>query len=429
MKILFRPLLCALVALATACATPHPQPVSTPAPPPVAAAKPAPAPVPLLLISIDGYRTDYIERGLSPTLASLASQGVRASHGMQPSFPSLTFPNHYTIVTGLRPDHHGIVNNTMIDPALGKFSLGNREAVSNGQWWSQGTPLWETAQQHGMKTATMFWPGSEADIHGAHPDFWKPYDGNITPDQRVDQVLAWLDLPAGERPMFLTLYFDEVDHAGHHFGPDSPQVNEALTHTDAALDRLVKGLQQRGLLDRINMIVLADHGMASSPARNVVVIDKLIPLKQVELVSVGVLAGFNPRPGFDFAKIEARMEQPQQHMTCWDKTRVPARLAYGSNARVPQLLCLADVGWRISTHEYLAKKKEPMRGDHGYDNAAPQMQALFVAHGPAFRAGAEVPSFPNVDVYPLMTHLLDLPAASNDGDYDAVKGMLKPDAQ
>lgn len=429
MKILFRPLLCALVALGAACATPHPQPVSTPAPQPAVAAKPAPVPAPLLLISIDGYRTDYIERGLSPTLASLAKQGVRATDGMQPSFPSLTFPNHYTIVTGLRPDHHGIVNNTMTDPVLGKFSLGNRDAVSNGQWWAQGTPLWETAQQHGMKTATMFWPGSEADIHGAHPNFWKPYDGNVTPDQRVDQVLAWLDLPAGERPTFLTLYFDEVDHAGHHFGPDSPQVNEAIAHTDAALDRLVKGLQQRGLLDRINMIIVADHGMASSPKANVVVIDKLIPLKQVELVSVGVLAGFNPRPGFDFAKIEARMERPQQHMTCWDKTRVPERLAYGSNARVPQLLCLADVGWRISTREYLAKKKEPMRGDHGYDNAAPQMQALFVAHGPAFRAGAEIPSFPNVDVYPLMTHLLDLPAAANDGDYDAVKGMLKPDAQ
>ncbi|KLD64539.1 ectonucleotide pyrophosphatase/phosphodiesterase [Dyella japonica] len=429
MKILFRPLLCSLIVLAAACATTHPQPVSAPSPQPVAVAKPAPAPAPLLLISIDGYRSDYIERGLSPTLASLARQGVRAADGMQPSFPSLTFPNHYTLVTGLRPDHHGIVNNTMTDPVLGKFSLGNREAVSNGQWWAQGTPLWETAQQHGMKTATMFWPGSEADIHGAHPNYWKPYDGKITPDQRVDQVLAWLDLPAGERPTFLTLYFDEVDHAGHHFGPDTPQVNEAIAHTDAALDRLVKGLQQRGLLDRINMIIVADHGMASSPAHNVVVIDKLIPLKQVGLVSVGVLAGFNPKPGFDFAKIEASMEQPQQHMTCWDKTRVPARLAYGSNPRVPQLLCLADVGWRISTREYLAKKKEPMRGDHGYDNAAPQMQALFVAHGPAFRAGAEVASFPNVDVYPLMTHLLDLPAATNDGDYDAVKGMLKPDVQ
>lgn len=429
MKILFRPLLCSLIALGAGCATSHPQATAPTVTAPQSAAKPKATPAPLLLISIDGYRTDYIERGLSPTLASLAKQGVRAADGMQPSFPSLTFPNHYTIVTGLRPDHHGIINNTMTDASLGKFSLSNRDAVSNGQWWAEATPLWETAQAHGMKTATMFWPGSEANIHGEHPNFWKPYDGNVTPDQRVDQVLAWLDLPAAERPAFLTLYFDAVDHAGHDFGPDSPQVNEAIAQTDAALARLVQGLQQRGLLDRINMIVLADHGMASAPQRNTVLIDKLIPLKHVELVSVGVLAGFNPKPGFDFAKIEAQLERPQQHMTCWDKTRVPARFAYGSNPRVPQLLCLADVGWRISTAEYLAKKKKPTQGDHGYDNAAPQMQALFLAHGPAFREGALVQSFPNVDVYPLMTHLLDLPAAANDGDYDAVKGMLKPDAQ
>jgi predicted AlkP superfamily pyrophosphatase or phosphodiesterase len=432
MKILFRPLLCSLIAFGAGCASPQPQPApsaaAVSASPTAAQAKPAPAP--LLLISIDGYRTDYIERGLSPTLASLAKQGVRAADGMQPSFPSLTFPNHYTIVTGLRPDHHGIINNTMSDPVLGKFSLSKREAVSNGQWWAEATPLWETAQAHGLKTATMFWPGSEADIHGEHPDFWKPYDGKVTPDQRVDQVLAWLDQPAAERPTFLTLYFDAVDHAGHDFGPDSPQVNQAIVETDAALARLVKGLQQRGLLDRINMIVLADHGMASAPMRNAVVLDKLIPIEHVDLVSVGVLAGLNPKPGYDFAPVEAQLEKPQQHMTCWNKSNVPPRFAYGSNPRVPQLLCLADVGWRISTSDYLAKKKnKPTQGDHGYDNAAPQMQALFVAHGPAFREAALVPSFPNVDVYPLMTHLLDLPPATNDGDYDAVKGMLKPDAQ
>jgi predicted AlkP superfamily pyrophosphatase or phosphodiesterase len=425
MKILFRPLLCSLIALGAGCATTQHQPAATV--PAQAVAKPAAAP--LLLISIDGYRTDYLARGLSPTLQTLADGGVRAPDGMQPSFPSLTFPNHYTLVTGLRPDHHGIVNNTMIDPALGKFSLSNRDAVSNGRWWDEGTPLWETVQKQGMKSATMFWPGSEADIHGEHPHYWKPYDGNVTADQRVDQVLAWLDLPAGDRPAFLTLYFDEVDHAGHTYGPDTPQVNEAIVHTDAALARLVRGLVQRGLLDRINVIVVADHGMASAPVHNMVMVDKLIPLKHVDVVSLGVLAGFNPKPGFDFAKIEAALEKPQKHMTCWDKTRVPARLAYGSNPRVPQLLCLADVGWRVSTSDATTKKKKTSLGEHGYDNAAPEMQALFVAHGPAFRQGLQVPSFANVDVYPLMTHLLDVPDAGHDGDYNAVKGMLKPEAQ
>ena len=424
MKILFRLLLCSLIAFSAGCAN---QP--TPARPAPTASTTKPAVTPLLLISIDGYRADYVERGLSPVLKELANGGVRAV-GMQPSFPSLTFPNHYTIVTGLRPDHHGIVNNTMVDPVLGKFSLSDRDAVSNGRWWEQGMPLWETASRHGLKSATMFWPGSEANIHGKHPDFWKPYDGDVTPDQRVDQVLAWLDLPADQRPTFLTLYFDEVDHAGHTYGPDTPQVDQALRETDAALARLVQGLKQRGLLDRMNMIVLADHGMASVPAQNSILLDKVIPLTRVEVVSLGVLAGLNPTPGHDFAKIEARLEKPQRHMTCWDKSSVPARLAYGSNPRVPQLLCLADVGWRITTTDFIARKKGKLSlGEHGYDNASPLMQALFVAHGPAFRKGATVATFPNVDVYPLMTHLLGLPAAANDGDYQAVKNMLTPEAQ
>ena len=424
MKFPFRLLLCLLAAFGAGCAT---QPPVAPAPTASTAGQPAP----LLLISIDAYRYDYIDRGLSPTLAMLAKGGVQAA-SMQPSFPSLTFPNHYTIVTGLYPDHHGIVNNTMSDPVLGKFSIGNRKAVSDGRWWNEATPIWETADAHGLRTATMFWPGAEADIHGHHPDEWMPYDGKVTPDQRVDQVLAWLDQPAAQRPTFLTLYFDAVDHAGHEYGPDTPQVNDALRETDEAMARLVQGLKQRGLFDKINLIVLADHGMASTPLPNNVMIDQLIPLDQVRTVAMGILAGFNPKDDSaqaagDFAAIEHRLEQPQQHMQCWDKTRVPARLHYGSNPRVPQLLCLANVGWRITTTDYADSHKGHVSiGEHGYDNADPLMQALFVAHGPAFRVDAKVPAFPNVDVYPLMTHLLDLPAAANDGDYDAVKDMLKP---
>jgi predicted AlkP superfamily pyrophosphatase or phosphodiesterase len=426
MKILLRPWLVLLVALSTGCATqPHTDgTVHSPGAPPA----------PLLLISIDAYRADYIDRGLSPTLAMLAKDGVHAD-SMQPSFPSLTFPNHYTLVTGLRPDHNGIVNNTMVDAQLGKFSLSNRKAVSDGRWWSEATPIWETADAHGLRTATMFWPGSEADIHGHHPDQWKPFDGAVTADARVDQILAWLNVPADKRPTFLTLYFDAVDHAGHRYGPDSPQVNDALRNTDAALARLVRGLKQDGLFNKMNIIVLADHGMASVPPDHKVMIETLAPIAKVQTVGMGILAGFNPASDTaaardDFMAVEHTLEQPQQHMRCWDKTRVPKRLDYGSNPRVPQLLCLADVGWRITTASYDASHAGHIsRGEHGYDNADPLMQAVFVAHGPAFRIGAKVPAFPNVDVYPLMTHLLQIPAARNDGDYGAVKDMLKPDAR
>jgi predicted AlkP superfamily pyrophosphatase or phosphodiesterase len=420
MKFLFRLLLCCGAAFSAGCVSPHAlKSIDTTV-----------RPTPLLLVSIDGYRSDYILRGMSPTLEMLARTGVRAQ-SMQPSFPSLTFPNHYTLVTGLRPDHHGIVNNTMRDPNLGDFSLSNRKAGSDGRWWAEGTPVWETADRHGLKTGTLFWPGSEASIHGYQPDYWKPFDATVTPDARVDQVLAWLDLPLSKRPSFLTLYFDAVDHAGHQHGPDSEQMNEKLRETDEAMARLVRGLRQRKLFDQINLIVLADHGMAAVPAQNSVVIDNLISLNQVQVVTKGIVASFNPRSSraedlAAFARIEKQLEQPQPHMRCWDKTRIPARFAYGKNPRVPQLVCLANIHWRIATSEYLRTHPDKLSlGDHGFDNADPLMRALFVAHGPAFRAGITVPQFPNVDVYPLMMHLLGLPPAANDGNYDAVKGMLK----
>ena len=426
MNLALRLLLACMLAIVAGCAG-----VATPE---NVAPGTAPTTTPLLLISIDGYRYDYLNRGLSPTLALLASSGVHAV-SMQPAFPSLTFPNHYTIVTGLTPNHHGIVNNTMIDPLLGKFALANRTAVQDGRWWAQGTPIWETADQHGLRTATMFWPGSEADIHGHHPDYWKPFDARFSAAARVDQVLAWLDLPAAERPTFLTLYFDAVDHAGHESGPDSREVDAALRDTDAALARLVAGLRERHLFNHINLIVLSDHGMIATPQQNNVVLDQMIKLERVRIVSMGELAGFSlraadPAAQADFAAVEKQLEQPHAHMRCWDKTRVPARFAYGSNPRIPQLLCLANPGWRISTSDYIARRGGKLsRGEHGYDNADPHMQALFIAHGPAFRVGAQVAAFPNVDVYPLMTHLLGLPAAANDGNYNAVKAMLKSAAR
>jgi predicted AlkP superfamily pyrophosphatase or phosphodiesterase len=406
-------LLCVLVLAGCAASAPQPQPAAGAHPP-------------LLLISIDAYRADYLQRGMTPTLAHMAADGVRAQ-ALQPAFPTLTFPNHYTLVTGLYPDHHGIVANNMYDAALGTFSLGNRAAVGDGRWWADAEPIWVSADKQGLQTATMFWPGSEAKIHGYRPDHWLPYDGTVTPDQRVDQVLHWLDLPGARRPDFLTLYFDDVDTAGHRFGPDSPQVDAALRKVDAAMARLVAGLKARSLYDRMNIIVVSDHGMAVTPKDQVVLMDKLIDLAHVRVVSMGVLAGFAPKSGYA-AAVAARLLQPHPHMTCWNKADIPKRLHYGSHPRIPPLVCLADVGWQISSSDYVAHHEMAL-GEHGYDNASASMRALFIAHGPAFRRGLVVPEFPNVDIYPLMTHLLRIRPSANDGDYDAVVGMLRPRAR
>ena len=200
----------------------------------------------LILVSVDGMHPDYLQRGLTPTLQDLADRGVRAE-SMRPSFPTLTFPNHYTLVTGLRPDRNGIVNNTMEDARIPdqRFSLSNREAVMDARWWDQAVPLWTSLRRSGQQAATMFWPGSEAPIHGHHPDYWHPFDAKMSTDARVDSVLGWLDLPAAKRPRLMTLYFEGVDSAGHRYGPDSEQVNTELKVVDAAIARLLEGLDKR----------------------------------------------------------------------------------------------------------------------------------------------------------------------------------------
>lgn len=394
---------------------------------PSAPALPPPTTHAVLLISIDAFRADYIDRGLTPNLAEMARDGASAPY-MLPSFPSLTFPNHYTLVTGLVPDRNGIVNNTMRDPALGKFSLSNHAATSDGRWWTEAEPIWVTAQKHGLHTATMFWPGTEAAIHGVRPDHWIPFDDALTPRQRVDKLLSWIDEP-GPRPMFDTLYFDDVDHAGHDFGPDSPQVNDALRRVDDALGYLTAQLRRRGLYESMNLVVVSDHGMANVPPGNIVFADQETDLNALDAVSFGVMATFNPKPGVDVSKAVARLLGPHEHMTCYRKEDLPARLDYGRNPRVPAYICLADTGWAIISHEALAKRTTPMsRGEHGYDNLDPNMRALFVARGPAFAHGATIAPFPNVDVYPLLAHLLGFEPLPNDGNLDAVKGLLAPAA-
>jgi len=396
-------------------------------PTPVPVARSAQAPsyrTPLLLISIDGFRADYLQRGFSPTLSRLADHGVRAT-AMEPSFPSLTFPNHYTLVTGRYPDDHGIVDNSMYDPVLGSFTLGNRKAVRDARWWNEAEPIWVTAQKQGLHAATMFWPGSEAAIHGVRPDHWRPYDGDVSYDTRVDTVLKWLDLPAAERPQLLTLYFEGVDTAGHYYGPDAAQTDKAIAQVDAALARLVAGLKQRGLFKHIDIIVVSDHGMASTPPDQRILLDHLIVPGHARIVSTGAISGIIPAPGHE-AEVEAALLGPHKHMTCWKKSQIPARLHYGHNPRVPPVFCAAQVGWLIvSSEKSLLHHGKAIYGEHGFDNAAPQMRALFVAHGPDFRRHLVVPEFPNVDVYPLMTHLLHITPEPNDGHYGAVKDMLR----
>lgn len=385
---------------------------------PAAAATPS-----VLLVSIDGFRADYLDLGITPNLARLAREGVRADW-LTPSYPSLTFPNHYAIVTGLRPDHHGVVHNTMRDEELGRFRIGNAEAVGDGRWWG-GEPVWVAAERAGMATATLFWPGSEAAIGGVRPTRWMPYDGDMPAAERVDIVLGWLSEPVTSRPRFATLYFGAVDHAGHDHGPDSVQAHTAVRAADAAIGRLLDGLAARGLEDEVNLVVVSDHGMATVPAGQTLVIESMVDPADATLVTAGQSLGFVPVPGRE-AQAEAQLLGRHAHYACWRKGELPERWHYGSHPRVPAIVCQTDEGWNAAPREW-GRQGKALRdhGSHGFDPALPSMRAIFLARGPAFREGARVPAFDNVDVYPLLMQLLGLPPKANDGDRDAMS-TLKP---
>jgi predicted AlkP superfamily pyrophosphatase or phosphodiesterase len=387
--------------------------------------EPVPAPeFPLLLVSIDGAHPGRLFRGDTPNLDALARRGTHAE-GMRPSYPSLTFPNHYTLVTGLRPDRHGIVDNRMRDPELGGFSMQDRAAVGDGRWWDDGEPLWVTAQAHGLRSATMFWPGSEAAVRGVRPDRWYPFEHGLPEARRVATVLGWLDLPAAKRPHLMTLYFERVDTAGHVFGPDSAQARAALATVDAAIGELVAGLEARGLRERVNLVVVSDHGMAGIHPDRTVFVEDLLPAGAADVVHLGSQAGFNPRPGHE-AALEAALLGRRGHVECWRREDIPARWAFGTHRRVPALYCQADTGWRIESRELRARSKSPPHlGAHGFDPADPRMQALFLADGPGLADAATLPVFDNVHLHPLLLELLGLPAMpQTDGDPAVLRPAL-----
>jgi predicted AlkP superfamily pyrophosphatase or phosphodiesterase len=383
---------------------------------PVHAQAPAPAQAPyrpVILVGIDGFRADYLERGLTPTLSRLAVEGVQAEGGMRPSWPSVTFPNFYTLATGLHPDHHGVVYNTMTDPNLPgrRFSLGARAEVMDRVWYDAAEPIWVTAENAGLRTATLFWPGSEAPIRGVRPTYWLPFEQTVPSLARVNILLAWLSLPEAERPQLATLYFNVLDTAGHEYGPDAPETNAVLADIDAAMKALVDGLEKQGI--EADLVIVADHGMAPISGERVVFLDDKVDAAAFNVMGHGPVATLDPVAGRE-AEVEAALLGASPHVECWRKGEIPARLVYGTNPRIPAIVCLAETGWIIGTRA----RVDPARvrgGAHGFDNQAPEMRALFIAHGPDLAQGVRLPEMDSVDVQPLLARLLNLPVPAGDG--------------
>ena len=397
-------LLCGLLA---ACSTP---------PPPAASG-------PVILISIDGFRWDYLQRHDAPTLRALAAGGVHATR-LSPSFPSKTFPNHYTLVTGLYPQNHGIVANSFWDPADdAKFNMSKTEA----RWWQGGEPIWITAEKQGVRSACFFWPGSESVNRGIRPTLFKHFDHKMPSADRVDGLLAWLALPAAQRPRLATLYFDIVDTQGHAFGPLAPETGAAVKEVDAAVARLLAGLERLGLRETANLVIVSDHGMSECPPDKVVFLENLMDLSQVRVEATGPNGGVRPKPGVDVAALVAHIRaKAPPAIKVYRREDVPARLHYSRGESIPPILLIADDHWTIEERSRWTltwARQNP--ATHGWDPATPNMGALFLASGPAFKQHVEIPDVANIHVYNLLCAVLGVKPAPNDGDQRLARAALR----
>jgi predicted AlkP superfamily pyrophosphatase or phosphodiesterase len=398
----------------------------------LAACRPASTPLPadraiVILVSIDGFRWDYLDLHKPPNLLRLASAGVRAE-ALIPQFPTKTFPNHYTIVTGLRLASHGIISNNMrAHDIAGEFSMSNRNVLADSRWWS-GEPIWNTAEKQGRVAAAMFWPGSETVIGGRQATYWMPYDDDFPNRDRVTKILEWLKLPEGRRPSFLTLYFGDVDHAGHDFGPQSNHVRDAVHEVDDAIGELVAGVQAIGLDDRVHYVVVSDHGMAALSPDRVIVLDNYVDLATVDVVDWDPVLGVAPKDG-NVDKLYAALKDKHPHLKVYRKNDLPVEYGLTGHPRLPAVIGIADEGWNITSarevNRWGAGERAPPGGTHGYDARARSMHGLFIAAGPRIRSGLVVKPFENIHVYELLCAVMGLTPAKNDGDPSVTRDMLR----
>mgnify|MGYP000007269573 CR=1 FL=1 len=381
----------------------------------------------VVLISIDGFRHDYLER-LKPTVLTRLSEAGVWAKGLIPQFPSKTFPNHYTLVTGLRPTNHGIISNNMRAPDLpGRFSMSNRDVTLDPRWW-KGEPVWNTLERQGGVAAAMFWPGSETLIGGRQPTFWSKFDDDLPHEERVGRILEWLALPEPKRPAFLTLYFSDVDTAGHRYGPESVEVQDAALRVDRSLGDLVAGVERLGLARRVHYIVVSDHGMAAVSRERLILLDDYLDPATVDLIDYSPVMALSPRDG-DVDRVYRALKDKHPALDVYLNAEIPDVYRLAGNPRVAPVIGVMKEGWTIATRQEVERWSQPDRftpgGAHGYDPRIEAMHGLFIATGSRFHSGRVIDSFENIHVYELMCALLGIEPAKNDGDIRVLRGLLK----
>jgi ectonucleotide pyrophosphatase/phosphodiesterase family protein 5 len=378
------------------------------------------SPKPLvILVSLDGFNPSYLSENSTPNLFKLALQGA-SSRGLISAFPSLTFPNHVTLVTGQLPDEHGIVNNTMTDPSTQqRFTLGSREAVENPFWWQEAMPLWITLRKQGKIASTLFWPGSEVAIQGLMPNDWFRYNHNMSHDERLKNVAAWLDRDESLRPDFVTLYFSDVDSAGHAFGPSSEAVRVATEKVDQSVGKLLQILSDKRLLEHTTLVIVSDHGMALAPESQVIQVKTLLSeFPDAKWEWLGPTSGVRLNGESSDKVMQTLSKLP--NVTCWPKTSMPDRFKFGTHRRIPDIVCLSDLGFSLSDN---VDRKGPL-GQHGYDPEHPDMHGILIVSGQKIRQ-TQLDLVNNLEVYGLLAKLLDVVPETSASKSSLPKKILK----
>lgn len=358
----------------------------------------------VILISIDGFRYDYIEKYGTKFLEKLGKDGVRAE-SMQPSYPSVTFPNHYTIATGLYPSHHGLVGNNMYDPKIEeRYSLRNYKAVHDPAWYG-GTPLWVLAEQQGMLSACYYWPGSEAPIKGTYPSYYYAYSEKFDMDGRIKEVVNWLELPEEKRPHFITFYLPDVDHAGHSFGPDAKETEEAVHYADQSIEKLVAAVDKLNL--PVNYVIVSDHGMLALDQDTLLSFPLKLKGDEMKLASNGtyISAFINDKKEIDKYYKKIKKASNPKYMKVYKTEDLPKEFNFSKEhdrfGRIGDIVVTAEAPY------YFTNRK--LAGSHGFDpNTVKEMHAIFLAKGPQIQSGKTIETFENIDVYPVIAKILGL---------------------
>ena len=371
-----------------------------------------------VIVSLDGFRWDYPEMYDTPFFDTMAKDGASAI--MRPSFPSKTFPNHYTLATGLVPDHHGIIANSFVDRKQGKYySLSSREARNDTTFYG-GEPIWVTAKKQGVKVGTVYWVGSDVPSKTGMPNYWCDYNVKplLTDSQRIDKVISLLKKPEAERPRLVMAYFEEPDGVGHRYSPYSKTTRAKIESLDSLMHVLSIRLSALPFADKINLIVTSDHGMTPISPDRIVPVKKYLKDEWIEKVDGNLPGQIYCKAGCVDSVYNALKDVP--HLRAWRRSEIPAYLQYGTNSRIGDVVALPDPGWLFTDNNNFKPG-----GTHGFDPYISDMHVMFRAIGPDFKKGYhKADKFQNTNVYALLAHLLGITPAPNDGDITNVIDML-----